>query len=69
MSSAKLIKPLLCLLCVLLLRIEASVHNYAAERFLSKGNAFVIHGGSEEITPLSPIKTELPSLQMAMLSY
>ncbi|KAJ4951858.1 hypothetical protein NE237_028690 [Protea cynaroides] len=33
---------LLCFLC-----IEASVHKYASETFISKGNAFVVHGGSE----------------------
>ncbi|CAA2985875.1 transmembrane protein 87A-like isoform X1 [Olea europaea var. sylvestris] len=32
------------LLCA---RIEASVHEYPGERFLSKGNALVVHGGSE----------------------
>ncbi|PON43596.1 Lung seven transmembrane receptor-like [Parasponia andersonii] len=29
--------------------VEASVHDYAAERFAAKGNAFVVHGGSEGI--------------------
>ncbi|OVA04229.1 Transmembrane receptor [Macleaya cordata] len=32
----------LCFLC-----IESSVHDYAGEQFISKGNAFVFHGGSE----------------------
>ncbi|CAN4089163.1 unnamed protein product [Withania somnifera] len=29
--------------------IEASVHDYNGEKFVSKGNAFVVHGGSEGI--------------------
>nr|XP_043637082.1 transmembrane protein 87A [Erigeron canadensis] len=29
--------------------VEASVHNYAGDKFIKKGNAFVIHGGSEGI--------------------
>lgn len=29
--------------------IEASVHEYKEEKFVSKGNAFVVHGGSEGI--------------------
>ncbi|KAL5822312.1 hypothetical protein ACOSQ3_020219 [Xanthoceras sorbifolium] len=28
---------------------EASIHEYKGERFVSKGNAFVVHGGSEGI--------------------
>lgn len=39
----------LSLLCIWFLCIEASVHEYAGERFVSKGNAFVVHGGSEGI--------------------
>ncbi|KZV58790.1 transmembrane protein 87A-like [Dorcoceras hygrometricum] len=35
-------------------RIEASVHGYAGEIFLSKGNAFVVHGGSEGIYSSAP---------------
>ncbi|KAG8388428.1 hypothetical protein BUALT_Bualt02G0124900 [Buddleja alternifolia] len=35
------------LLCAL--RIQASVHEYAGEKFVGKGNAFVVHGGSEGI--------------------
>ncbi|XP_059642889.1 uncharacterized protein LOC132284779 [Cornus florida] len=37
------------LLSVWFLCIEASVHDYAGEKFVSKGNAFVVHGGSEGI--------------------
>ncbi|MQL79978.1 hypothetical protein Taro_012415 [Colocasia esculenta] len=43
------IRPSLRLVALLLLflRIDASVHDYANEKFVSRGNAFVIHGGSE----------------------
>ncbi|GAB2269071.1 hypothetical protein Dimus_004001 [Dionaea muscipula] len=34
--------------------IEASVHEYSGERFLSKGNSFVFHGGSEGIYSSHP---------------
>ncbi|XP_022889528.1 transmembrane protein 87A-like [Olea europaea var. sylvestris] len=45
LNSVTAFLPLsLLLLC---LRIEASVHEYTGERFVSKGNAFVVHGGSE----------------------
>ncbi|GLU14222.1 hypothetical protein SLE2022_308050 [Rubroshorea leprosula] len=41
---------LLLLLCVCFAFVgEASVHQYNAETFVSKGNAFVVHGGSEGI--------------------
>ncbi|KAF3452009.1 hypothetical protein FNV43_RR08105 [Rhamnella rubrinervis] len=40
----------LALLCVLsFFSVEASIHQYAGERFGPKGNAFVVHGGSEGI--------------------
>lgn len=42
----------LVLLCVL--SVEASVHQYAGDRFASKGNAFVVHGGSEGIYSSAP---------------
>jgi hypothetical protein len=29
--------------------VEGSVHEYKGERFVGKGNAFVVHGGSEGI--------------------
>ncbi|KAK3220544.1 hypothetical protein Dsin_014514 [Dipteronia sinensis] len=35
--------------CFFLGIIEASIHEYKGERFVSKGNAFVVHGGSEGI--------------------
>lgn len=47
---------LLLLLCTL--RIEASVHEYAGERFAAKGNAFVVHGGSEGIYSSAPSLNE-----------
>lgn len=48
--SITALKFLLVLQCALLLvSIEASVHEYGGARFLSKGNAFVVHGGSEGI--------------------
>lgn len=31
------------------LSVEGSVHRYSDEKFVSKGNAFVVHGGSEGI--------------------
>ncbi|XP_051135340.1 uncharacterized protein LOC127254326 [Andrographis paniculata] len=34
--------------------IEASVHQYDGEKFVSKGNAFVVHGGSEGIYSSAP---------------
>ncbi|KVI05861.1 Transmembrane receptor, eukaryota, partial [Cynara cardunculus var. scolymus] len=37
------------LLVVRVLCIEASVHEYAGDKFTRKGNAFVLHGGSEGI--------------------
>ncbi|KAI7985800.1 Transmembrane protein 87A [Camellia lanceoleosa] len=41
---------LLCIAwCGWLMRVEASVHEYSGEKFVSKGNAFVVHGGSEGI--------------------
>ena len=38
--------------------VEASVHDYAAERFVPKGNAFVVHGGSEGIYFSVPDRNE-----------
>ncbi|KAG7589878.1 Lung seven transmembrane receptor-like [Arabidopsis suecica] len=43
---------LLCLTSSLI--VQASVHEYRNERFMSKGNAFVFHGGSEGIYSSSP---------------
>ncbi|XP_062087844.1 uncharacterized protein LOC133794567 [Humulus lupulus] len=38
--------------------IEASVHDYAAVKFSAKGNAFVVHGGSEGIYYSIPGRNE-----------
>ncbi|MQL73670.1 hypothetical protein Taro_006032, partial [Colocasia esculenta] len=38
---------LLLLSSLYLLRVDASVHDYAGEKFAAKGNAFILHGGSE----------------------
>ncbi|KAM2993650.1 hypothetical protein FF2_045722 [Malus domestica] len=48
------------LLCVL--SAEASVHKYAAERFATKGSAFVVHGGSEGIYSSSPAQSASDSV-------
>ncbi|KAG5619345.1 hypothetical protein H5410_019169 [Solanum commersonii] len=40
---------------------EASVHDYNGEKFAGKGNAFVVHGGSEGIYSSVPNLTESPS--------
>lgn len=50
--SSLLALALRLLLCVL--SVEASVHQYAGDRFASKGNAFVVHGGSEGIYSSAP---------------
>ncbi|KAF5180410.1 Transmembrane protein 87a [Thalictrum thalictroides] len=34
-------------LLILVLQVNASVHDYSGEKFISKGNAFVVYGGSE----------------------
>ncbi|KAJ8441137.1 hypothetical protein Cgig2_006966 [Carnegiea gigantea] len=39
----------LLLILWLTVAIEASVHQYNAQRFVAKGNSFVVHGGSEGI--------------------
>ncbi|KAE9605823.1 putative Lung seven transmembrane receptor [Lupinus albus] len=44
----------LVFLLLLSLRVEASVHYYNAEKFYAKGNAFVVHGGSEGIYSFAP---------------
>ena len=49
MSWFELITALFCVVCAWTLSVEASVHEYAGEKFVSKGNAYVVHGGSEGI--------------------
>lgn len=48
-SSTQLQLTFTLLLCAWSLCIDASVHLYSAEKFVNKGNAFVVHGGSEGI--------------------
>ena len=45
------INPLLLFLLPLffLHSVDAPVHEYIGDKFLAKGNAFVLHGGSEGI--------------------
>jgi len=40
---------LFCVWLFMSLIVEGSVHEYKGERFVGKGNAFVVHGGSEGI--------------------
>ncbi|GER45050.1 lung seven transmembrane receptor family protein [Striga asiatica] len=59
LSSVFIILPLaaaLLLLCAP--RNEASVHEYAGEKFVGKGNAFIVHGGSEGIYSSAPVLNE-----------
>ncbi|XP_011079571.1 transmembrane protein 87A [Sesamum indicum] len=58
LSSVITILPLLAVLLLCALRIEASVHEYAGEKFVGKGNAFVVHGGSEGIYASGPALNE-----------
>ncbi|KAE7999030.1 hypothetical protein FH972_003515 [Carpinus fangiana] len=51
--GSRAVLSLLCL-CSAYIAIEASVHEYAGERFTSKGNAYVIHAGSEGIYSSDP---------------
>ncbi|XP_054782668.1 uncharacterized protein LOC129289955 [Prosopis cineraria] len=47
-------------LLVFSLCIEASVHDYRGEKFVGKGNAFVVHGGSEGIYSSVASQNETP---------
>ncbi|XAR67565.1 hypothetical protein NMG60_11002366 [Bertholletia excelsa] len=58
MSLFGSIAALLCLVCAWPLKSEASVHEYTGEKFISKGNAFVVHGGSEGIYSAIPNQNE-----------
>ncbi|PWA96667.1 lung seven transmembrane receptor family protein [Artemisia annua] len=49
MPSYDSLTAILFLLILRFLYIEASVHEYAEQRFAKKGNAYVMHGGSEGI--------------------
>ncbi|XP_073295865.1 uncharacterized protein [Primulina huaijiensis] len=54
LNSFITILPLAALLLLRIPRIEASVHGYAGEIFVAKGNTFVVHGGSEGIYSSAP---------------
>lgn len=57
MARLSFLIPILPVAAVLLLcafRIEASVHQYTRDKFVGKGNAFVVHGGSEGIYSSAP---------------
>ncbi|KAG8643203.1 transmembrane protein 87A [Manihot esculenta] len=43
-----------CVLLFLSFIVEGSVHEYKGERFAARGNAFVVHGGSEGIYSSKP---------------
>uniref|UniRef100_A0A804LS30 Uncharacterized protein n=1 Tax=Zea mays TaxID=4577 RepID=A0A804LS30_MAIZE len=51
MASSSLARLVVALLLTssALLCADASVHDYAGERFTTNGNAFVVHSGSEGI--------------------
>ncbi|WCJ39379.1 Lung seven transmembrane receptor family protein [Euphorbia peplus] len=46
MSIPCFVMLILMLLCIV---VEGSVHEYRGDRFVAKGNAFVVHGGNEGI--------------------
>lgn len=53
---------LILLSVVWLVRIgEGSVHEYSRNKFVRKGNAFVLHGGSEGIYASRPNHSSSPS--------
>ncbi|GMH22030.1 hypothetical protein Nepgr_023873 [Nepenthes gracilis] len=58
MRSASLIGALAVLILSSIVSIEASVHEYNGERFVSKGNSFVFPGGSEGIHSSVPSQNE-----------
>ncbi|KAL3618203.1 hypothetical protein CASFOL_038524 [Castilleja foliolosa] len=61
LSSVITIVPLaVAVLLLFVLRIDASVHEYAGVKFVGKGNAFVVHGGSEGIYSSAPGLNESP---------
>ncbi|KDP40676.1 hypothetical protein JCGZ_24675 [Jatropha curcas] len=48
-NSISVLSVLCCVWFFLSFSVEGSVHDYKGERFVAKGNAFVVHGGSEGI--------------------
>ncbi|KAM1717211.1 hypothetical protein COP2_025343 [Malus domestica] len=66
-EASDLKAPALLALLLCVLSSEASVHEYAAERFATKGSAFVVHGGSEGI--YSSASTQSASVSASGDSY
>ncbi|KAF5466354.1 hypothetical protein F2P56_016285 [Juglans regia] len=60
LSCSRTVAALLYL-CFACIGIESSVHEYAGERFATKGNAFVVHAGSEGIYSSVPTPSETDS--------
>ena len=58
MSRVSALSFLSALGFLFVLVVEASVHDYAAEKFAARGNAFVVHGGSEGIYSSAPGSTD-----------
>ncbi|XP_004252401.1 uncharacterized protein [Solanum lycopersicum] len=55
MSSFGVSASAIVVLCLCLIHsIQASQHDYSADKFVSKGNVFVVHGGSEGIYSSNP---------------
>ncbi|EPS65291.1 hypothetical protein M569_09486 [Genlisea aurea] len=54
MSSAFDVLPLAVAIVLFAVCTQASVHRYATQKFVPKGNAFVFHGGSEGIYSSPP---------------
>ncbi|KAM2205438.1 hypothetical protein ACFX1S_024937 [Malus domestica] len=66
-EASDLKAPALLALLLCVLSSEASVHEYAAERFATKGSAFAVHGGSEGI--YSSASTQSASVSASGDSY
>lgn len=49
--------------------VEASVHLYRGDRFFSRGNAFVVHGGSEGIVSSPPDKNDGSYIRFDKVSF
>lgn len=61
-----LLSALPLLLAWLAIVTQGSVHEYTGERFVSRGNAFVVHGGSEGIVASDPNKNETSYIRYAL---
>lgn len=53
---------LLYFACSEYVTVRASVHEYSGDRFVAKGGAFVVHGGSEGIYSSAPSHRNSTSL-------